>query len=271
MGRDHITHRISIFWLSFILAVVPHQAQEKDSAQSPPLALPCPVLPWAAGNSSRSLCAPACTEGQPLQRAALLPHGVNGKLIPDSHLSHADLINSNSFGFVGWRVPGFRSALPESKPGQLCLLILEMHSKEKQHPCAVTQERWLNLPASSSAALSSPCNPCFQITKQAKEKLRGTWNAESQQEALQTTAAHVKTFVISDFGGAQTLWDFTAKCSYLRARRLPFDGLGIWISGHLQSSGVAMGVRTSSSYSHWAVMVLHCAPPFRIFEEFCRY
>lgn len=45
MGRDHITHRISTFWLSFILAVVPHQAQEKDSAQSPPLALPCPVLP----------------------------------------------------------------------------------------------------------------------------------------------------------------------------------------------------------------------------------
>lgn len=37
MGRDHITHRISIFWLSFIVAVVPHQAQRKTLHNPLPL------------------------------------------------------------------------------------------------------------------------------------------------------------------------------------------------------------------------------------------
>lgn len=91
---------------------------------------------------------PACKESQPRQH----PDGVNAKLIPASHLGHTDLINSNSFGFIGWRVSGFRSALPETKPGQLCMLILQMHGKGKQYLCAVTQERWWTFPASSSAA-----------------------------------------------------------------------------------------------------------------------
>lgn len=116
---------------------------------------PCPPSPGAA--VSRGLIpqpVSSCSQGGTATPACCSPPDrVNGKLIPDSHLSHADLINSHSFGFIGWRVPGFRSALPESKPGQLYLLILEMHSKEKQHPCEATQERWLNLPASSSAAL----------------------------------------------------------------------------------------------------------------------
>lgn len=118
----------------------------KGSAQS----LPLPSFPWCCCEQGTHPTAcelipqPVSSflmEGQPLQCAAPLPARVNGKLIPDSHLSHDDLINSNSFGFMGWRVPGFRSALPESKPGQLCLLILEMHSKEKQHPCVQGHRR----------------------------------------------------------------------------------------------------------------------------------
>lgn len=114
-----------------------------------------------------------CTESRPLQQR-LLPAGVSGKLIPDSHLIHTELINSNSLAFIGWRVPAVRAALPETTAGQLCLLLLQMHSKEKQHPRAVTRERWFNLSASSSAACCSPL-PLESVLfkKQSKpEKIR---------------------------------------------------------------------------------------------------
>lgn len=98
----------------------------------------------------------ACLRGEPAAPAGPLPAGVSGQLIPDSLLSRTELINRNSLAFIGWRVPAGRAALPETTAGQLCLMLLQMHGKEKQHPCAVTRERWFNLSASSSAAYCSP-------------------------------------------------------------------------------------------------------------------
>lgn len=148
MGRDHITLQILTFWLNFILAVVPHSAS--SSGKDCTITCPCPTpsTPLRRAEDLHNHLWAACLQGEmatpaqprPLQHS-LLPDGVNVKLIPDSYLSHTDLINSNSFSFVGWRVSGFRSALPETKCGQLCMLMLQMHGKEKKLLCAATQER----------------------------------------------------------------------------------------------------------------------------------